>query len=267
MSEEGLGSFVAPIALATRAGEISPRRLSLLVAVGETGSISRAAKAVGMTYKAAWDAVDIMNNLAGEPLVVVQHGGRGGGGAQLTPAGEGLVRNLSRLEQLQRDFMREVVSATGDITSLNLLQRMSMKSSARNILLGTVNKTTRGGINTEVSLQLRTGGELHATVTNESADDLALTPGREAMALIKASWIILAAADTLPRTSARNCLRGRVVRVQAGPVNAEVVLDLGDGVTLAAVITRGSLDEMDIKTDNEMFALIKSSHIILGVDS
>lgn len=267
MPDVAVGSFVAPIALTTSAGEISPRRLSLLVAVGETGSISRAAKAVGMTYKAAWDAVDIMNNLAGEPLVVVKHGGRGGGGAQLSTAGEALVRNLARLQQLQRNFMREVVTATGDITSLNLLHRMSMKSSARNILLGTVSRVTKGNINTEVSLQLRAGDELHATVTNESADDLALTPGREAMALIKASWIILAAADTLPKTSARNSLRGRVVRVQAGPVNAEVVLDLGEGVTLAAVITRGSLDDMDIKQGQEMFALIKSSHIILGVDS
>ena len=45
-------------------------RIALLAAIGETGSITSAAKAVGMSYKGAWDAVDTMNNLAGEPLVV-----------------------------------------------------------------------------------------------------------------------------------------------------------------------------------------------------
>lgn len=267
MKDSSIGRFSMPVALTTATGEISPRRLSLLSAIAETGSISKAAKAVGMTYKAAWDAVDAMNNLAGEALVTMQHGGRGGGGAQLTSAGDVLVKNLVRLQALQTEFMQQVITATGDVTTLNLLQRMAMKSSARNVLAGTVSSVITGSVSTEVSLQLRSGGALHAVVTNESADDLSLQPGREVMALIKASWIILADGESMPRTSARNCLRGRVIRVQPGPVNAEVVLDLGEGVTLAAVITRGSLDDMHIKQGQEMFALIKSSHIILGVDS
>lgn len=45
-------------------------RIALLDAIGQTGSITAAAKAVGLSYKAAWDAIDTMNNLAGEPLVV-----------------------------------------------------------------------------------------------------------------------------------------------------------------------------------------------------
>ena len=60
-------------------------RIGLLAAIGETGSITSAAKAVGMSYKGAWDAVDTMNNLAGEPLVVRSTGGKGGGGTTLTP--------------------------------------------------------------------------------------------------------------------------------------------------------------------------------------
>ena len=79
--------FFAPWHVRLGTGEISPRRLFLLQAIDATGSISQAAKQVGITYKAAWDAVDAMNNLAGQPLVVSQHGGKGGGGAHLTHAG------------------------------------------------------------------------------------------------------------------------------------------------------------------------------------
>lgn len=60
-------------------------RIALLAAIGETGSITRAAKAVGLSYKGAWDAIDTMNNLAGEPLVLRATGGKGGGGTTLTP--------------------------------------------------------------------------------------------------------------------------------------------------------------------------------------
>jgi molybdate transport system regulatory protein len=260
------GRFVAPIALDTGHGEISSRRLALLAAIGHTGSINAAAKAVGITYKAAWDAVDAMNNLTPEPLVTVQHGGRGGGGAMLSAAGLLLVSELERLQDLQTEFMARVAAAPDGINSLDLLRRMAMKSSARNVLSGIVSAVTPGVVNTEVSLQLRGGGQLHAVLTNQSAEELELQPGREALALIKASWIILADATSMPRTSARNCLRGTVTRVLPGPVNAEVVLDLGEGVTLAAVITRGSLDDMAITPGDELYALIKSSHIILGVN-
>src|SRR3569623_2150992 len=73
-------------------------RIALLAAIGEFGSITSAAKAVGMSYKGAWDAVDAMNNLAGEPLVVRSTGGRGGGGARLTPRAERLIDSFRRLD-------------------------------------------------------------------------------------------------------------------------------------------------------------------------
>src|SRR3546814_18359766 len=61
----------------------SERRMSLLAAIGTEGSITAAAKKVGLSYKAAWDAVDAMNNLAGEALVVRTTGRQRGGGPTL----------------------------------------------------------------------------------------------------------------------------------------------------------------------------------------
>ena len=62
-------------------------RMALLAQIAQSGSITQAAKAVKMSYKAAWDAIDTMNNLAGEPLLERVAGGKGGGGTVLTRRG------------------------------------------------------------------------------------------------------------------------------------------------------------------------------------
>ena len=74
-------------------------RIRLLEAIGHHGSISRAAKAVPMSYKAAWDALDAMNNLADSPLVESSVGGRHGGGTHLTDYGRRLVGLYRAVEQ------------------------------------------------------------------------------------------------------------------------------------------------------------------------
>lgn len=73
-------------ALSTLAQHVTrrPQRIALLAQIAELGSITRAAKAVGISYKGAWDAIDELNNLAERPLVERSVGGKGGGGARLT---------------------------------------------------------------------------------------------------------------------------------------------------------------------------------------
>jgi molybdate transport system regulatory protein len=178
-----------------------------------------------------------------------------------------VIDDLARLQLLQNQFM-DTLKAEGDLDkSLVLMRRLSMKSSARNVLLGTVINVRDGGVSTEVNLQLPGGDALHVIVTRESAHELALVPGREVQAIIKASWIILAMADDNIRTSARNRLCGNVERIVSGDVNAEVVLALAGGNTLAVIITRQSLDELGLEAGSRVCALIKASHIILGVTS
>ncbi|MEI9964933.1 MAG: TOBE domain-containing protein [Caulobacteraceae bacterium] len=105
-----------------------------------------------------------------------------------------------------------------------------------------------------------------AIITKESAHELGLKPGAEAMALIKSSFVILAEGDEPIRTSARNLLVGTVIRHEVGAVNDEVVLDLGDGKTITATITRESGEELGFKVGDRAQALIKASHVILAVD-
>jgi molybdate transport system regulatory protein len=83
-----------------------PGKIELLRKLGEGHSISSAARALGMTYKRAWALVDTLNRGFGRPVVETSSGGKGGGGARLTPLGEELVARYSALEAK--------VSAAGD---------------------------------------------------------------------------------------------------------------------------------------------------------
>jgi molybdate transport system regulatory protein len=236
-------------------------RIALLAAIGEHGSITRAAKAVGISYKGAWDAVDAMNNLAGEPLVERLAGGKGGGGTRLTARGAELVAQFRRYEEAHRRFVEQL----GHGLDLNLLQALNMKTSARNQFLGTVESIVRGAVNDEVVLRIVGDQRIVAVVTRESTASLGLAPGVPAFALVKASSVIVAVGGEGMRLSARNQLAGTVARVLPGAVNTEVAIALPGGGTIAATVTRASAEEMGLAVDMPATALFKASSVIVGV--
>lgn len=68
------------------------------------------------------------------------------------------------------------------------------------------------------------------------------------------------------KISARNQLKGKVIKVTEGNVNTEVIISLAPGVEIAAMITRTSSDDLDIKPGKEVYAVIKASNVMIGVD-
>lgn len=80
-------------------------RVVLLEKIKEQGSISKAARSMKMSYKHAWDLINSMNRQAREPLVTMSKGGKGGGGAQLTAAGEKAVTDFKSLYARLAAFM------------------------------------------------------------------------------------------------------------------------------------------------------------------
>ncbi|MCG2586022.1 TOBE domain-containing protein [Massilia sp. TS11] len=241
-------------------------RIDLLAKLAECGSITQAAKAVGISYKAAWDAIDAMNNLAGAPLVERAKGGRGGGGTRLTARGQQLVANFQTLEAAHQRFVRELSEQAGSLADDYLLiRRMAMKTSARNQFFGRVSAIRRGAVNDEITLCIVGGQSLVATITHESTQSLGLAVGSEAFALVKASSIMLADTAGGTRFSARNQLQGTISRLQTGAVNTEVNIDLGEGGSLAAIVTNESAAAMQLAPGAPVCALFKASSLILGV--
>ena len=77
---------------------IGPGKADLLQAVEETGSISAAARSMGMSYRRAWLLIDTMNQCFREPVVNTAAGGAGGGGAQITPFGSAVLKIYRKME-------------------------------------------------------------------------------------------------------------------------------------------------------------------------
>lgn len=242
------------------------QQAQLLRAIAECGSISAAAKAVGISYKTAWDRIDAMNNLSSAPLVVRSAGGSQGGGTALTEMGEKVVRGFSALEEEHALFLERLgrkVRGFSDIAEFAGIG--TMKTSARNQFRGRVTAIKSGAVNAEVILDIGTGQPLVAMITNDSVGTLGLKVGNSALALIKASWVILAKASDL-KTSARNQFRGTVTRIEPGAVNSDVSLSLGSGKSIGAIITNESVSELALAVGDEASAFFKASSVILMVE-
>lgn len=236
-------------------------RMALVEAIGELGSISAAARRVGLSYKAAWDAVQALNNLFDGPLVEAAPGGARGGTAQLTPGGQAALAAFRRV-QAEMDAALAKLDAG---LEADLFWSLGMKTSARNALRGTVTRISSGAVNTEVALRVAEGLEITAVVTAHSVEELGLREGAAAIALIKSSFIVLAKGEGL-RTSARNQIEGIVSSREDGPVSSEVRLDIGAGKTLAATITTESAEALEIRPGDRVTALINAPHVILAVE-
>lgn len=244
----------------------SGRKLLLLDKIAELGSITKAAKAAGLSYKAAWDAVDDINNASEAAVVSSKTGGAGGGGARLTEHGRSVLKVLRAIEAEQRNLMSSLHRGVDDFGRYySLFRRISMKTSARNQFFGKVLRVRRGKVDSEVELALKGSDRIAATITTESLDDLGLEVGGEAFALIKASWIVLYSGGPGFKLSARNQFLGTVVKVIHGGVHSEVKLRLQGGSLLTAVVTRDSAAGLGLKPGVEIGAAFKAPSVILGV--
>ena len=92
-------------------GRIGPGKIALLEAIADTGSISAAARTMGMSYKRAGDLVDEMNRLFGKPVVAAKTGGSRGGGAELTPIGASVVGRFRVIERAAMEAARRELAA------------------------------------------------------------------------------------------------------------------------------------------------------------
>ena len=241
-------------------------RISLLEQIGECGSITQAAKLVGISYKTAWDALDVMKNLSRDALVESASGGKGGGGSRLTEAGKKLVSTYRLIQFEHERFLSSISEGMDDFDNFyQLVRRLSMKISARNQFFGKVTRIQSGPVNSEVEIALKGEDRIVAVITHESEESLKLKVGSEVWALIKASWVILSADDSDTKLSARNRLCGTISRLTRGEVNSDVVLTLAGGNTVSAIVTSDSVEQMGLKEGVKVCALFQASSVILGM--
>ena len=210
--------------------DVTDKRIKLLRQVGRVGSISEAARVAGVSYKAAWQALETLSNLAGQALVEKAVGGSGGGGAQLTPAGLRLLEAADLFAQARATVLSSLGKAAPEGPGAAGLLGLGLRTSMRNQLPCTVRALQPLGDMLRVELALAAGSALHARITSESAELLGLRTGLPVMALCKATAVEMARSVVVGE--GRNGLGGVLRRVSASPLRSEVVLEIEPGLCL-----------------------------------
>lgn len=251
-------------ALAEVLGQASTdKRIDILRRLGECGSISEAARQAGVSYKAAWQALETLSNLAGTPLVAKAVGGSGGGGAQLTAAGQQVLLAAAQLEAARARVLAAL--APGAARSSPGLAAMALRTSMRNQFPCTVQTLqSRGGV-VRVGLALPTGPTeapmalLHARITAESAQLLQLARGLPVLALCKATAVRVA-AELAPQAGC-NHLAGTVTRASRAAAGGEVALRLPGPLSLVGFSAAGS----GLKVGQAAVAGVDEAGIVIAV--
>ncbi|MCW5230321.1 TOBE domain-containing protein [Verminephrobacter eiseniae] len=244
------------------------KRIDILRHIGVCGSISQAARAVGVSYKAAWQALDTLTNLAGAPLVARAVGGAGGGGARLTAAGRELLAAADALA-LARGAVLARWQAAPDAGPA--LARLALRTSMRNQLPCTVGPLALQGQIVRVPLRLaRTDGaggadgalDLAARITRESAELLGLQPGLAVQALCKATAVrVERAGAALAAEPGILRLPAKAVRVVRGSSGDEVSAELAAGLQLVGFAMPGS----GLRAGHRVVLVLEENAVVLAL--
>jgi len=241
------------------------QRMDLLEAIAEHGSITEAAKAVGVSYRGAWDTIDAMNNQCELPLVERVVGGRHGGGTRLTEHGQRLVKLFRAIEG---DYQRALSTLAGNLEDFaefqRLLRKYSLTTSARNQFSGRISAISLGEVFADVRIRLDAGNELVAVVTLQSVDKMELKEGKEVYALFKAGAVVLTTAQD-PVISFENRLCGKIGSVQKGLVYTEISVRLMGEKTIVSVVNNQVAEQMGLVPGLQVCALFNAANVILAL--
>ena len=240
---------------------MSDKRIDILRGIGRTGSISQAAREAAVSYKAAWQAVATLTNLAGVPLVARAVGGAGGGGASLTGHGTRLLELADALDAA-RQVVQTRLPASGAATAV---ARLAIRTSMRNQLPATVSAMVSTGRMVRVIMTLGNEQRIAARITQESAELLGLAEGMVAIALCKATAVKVepmsrGATIRTSRTKG-NQIAGVVAAVARGDDGDEITVALEEGPQLVGFAARGS----GLRTRQRVVAIVDESAVVVAL--
>jgi len=239
------------------------KRIDLLHAIEEHGSISKAAKAVPMSYKSAWEAVDTMNSLSPEPIVSRETGGKDGGGTTITAYGQQLLENYAVLKKEHTRFLASLSELT-DIESgaFKTIGRLAMQISARNQIQAKVVSVECENVNAKIHLKLKSGQELLSVITREAVESLHIEEKQTIIAIFKSTAVLL--LNMKDDKSEENGVVGIVTKIEKDIENAKVLVDIGHHDTIISVMPVDVLKKMGLSEGSSVTAMIKANDIMIG---
>ncbi|MBQ8172877.1 MAG: TOBE domain-containing protein [Mailhella sp.] len=140
-----------------------------------------------------------------------------------------------------------------------------MKTSSRNVYSGTITAIITGGLNDEVELQLASGEKVYGQLSHASAERLGLAVGGEAVALVKATEILLVNDNDDYDVCCRNQFTGKVLKLVRGFVNGEVIIQTPSGLELNATVTLEGINRLRVERGAPVTAMFKSSNVMIAI--
>jgi molybdate transport system regulatory protein len=248
------------------ADRLDARFFALLEAIDATGSLRKAASTAGYSYKGAWLLLGVAAGLARQPLIESATGGAHGGGSQLTPAASALLQAWHALQQRHDTFLSEQETwLLQQPAFAGLLRRSSMKTTARNQFVGTIRAVDIGPVGAQATVALSGGMDITATLTSNAAKRLKLQRGQDAIAIVKASEVVLVIDFDGYTLSARNQLPGTISRIDPGAVSALVALTLPGGTAVTASVTNDAVASLALAVGTPATAVFKAYSVMLAV--
>lgn len=234
------------------------KRIDILRRIDEGGSISEAARRAGVSYKAAWQAIETLGNLAGTPMVEKAVGGSGGGGAVVTPAGRQVLEAAAMLDKARAEVLMLLEPGTRGGQVRPGLAAMALRTSMRNQFPCVVESLNPTGSLVRVGLELRSGDRLYSRITHESAQLLQLKHGLHVLALCKATAVRV--APQIHQAESRNVVAGAVSRTSGSAQRAEITLKIDGGVSLVGFCDEGQR----LRVGQRAMASIEESAVVLA---
>lgn len=236
-------------------------RIELLKQIDSTGSMLGAAKSMKMSYKAAWDTLNQMNELSSLPLLEKSTGGKGGGGTRLTLYARELIGTFEKFDELHKSFMERFKKAGDDPAKLQtILNRTFLTTSARNQFLCKIKDIQEGKVVSTITLSLNQNHIIRSKITTRSMQNMGLKSLQNIYAIIKSSDIKI---TLLKEQSDDNALEGKVVSIEKSELGAEVHLKIDEDIMLVALIKKDESSELKIGA--KAFGIIKKENILIGI--
>lgn len=238
-------------------------RIELLKRIEKSGSMNAAAKEMKMSYKAAWDRLNAMNELAKMPLLERQTGGKGGGGTKLTPYAHEMIETYEKLEALHKEFIARFSEAGDSPEHLaKILNRHFLTTSARNQLLCEITQISYDNIYAKITLRLGQTQKLISTITTKSMQNLNLKVGDSVYAIVKSSDVKV--SQTPPQNEAStNILIAKLHALTSNDSKSELSLLVDEHKELIALLPLEESKELQV--EQQLYVCIDPSAIIIGM--
>jgi len=232
---------------------ITPERMALLRSVETHGSISAGAKAIGKSYKWAWDSIAQMNEASKTLLVSRSSGGKGGGGAHVSAFAKAL---LDYYDDLERIHQSKIVRYQEGFEAA--FETGAVHNNIASTLHGEIESVKCEGVHCE--LDIAYGAQ---RLKGKCLCDLKLKAGDEVAFMVEANQIIISREAVA--ISAQNMLEGEITAIERIERDVYLSLRLATEELLQVLITEASVKQFDLKVGVRCFAYFKTYTItILG---